>query len=813
MPREHKSRRDVLNAIRDLPSLKDLLSQHEGHFDHELDLEVSVYGRNYGGKKVGPYLRLLTYDPGEAVMTAGEWGGNTFFFVVNGVAEVYIKAPNEQDVKVAELAPGTQFGEMSVLAGVPRNATVKAGGGKPAQVLEIHRPALRLLRKLPKFGENLDNTYRNHGRDAGLEGLKLLGGLSADMMSELRNYCSFRVFGKNHVLFHEKEPIDRVYIIRVGWAQRTQSGMGGKEVKDFIGHGFCFGIEGVARDASWPYAVTLMGRTEVLEISITKLRQNFALQDTVLKLLSPHVPPSLGAFVNYKPAVHEAMLAAQERLIDTGLVDGTNLLVMDMDLCVRCGNCSLACHKIHGQSRLMRRGVHVTRLEAPRASAIQSALSPEVCMHCADPECLTGCPTGAIGRFDLGQVDIDPKTCIGCGDCATQCPYNAISMVPRRPKEAAKTDGGFKSKLQDFLRIKPDPIPPPADATEDLVAIKCNLCSDRTTMNPPGARTRAYSCEENCPTGALARIKPREYFTEVGQIEGLLLVDKAHAYGRNIHKSDGPKRLIHILGILLTVIATGATIFGLQRYGLGERIVGFLNMRWITGIAGLVGIAAVMTYPMRRQIYTKRAGPLRYWMLAHSYVGIIAGMLILLHGGSHSGGALTTALMVSYDLVIFTGILGIFIYFFAPRKLTRIEGSPLLLDDLKDRREELQKEIAEIRGQAAGPVQSIVNDKVLPRLVSFGYLLRQFMRREDLDQMVESAKAGFSQERAKLANEQDLRKLDRAIEAAATLRRIDALIYLHRSLKLWLPPHVASTALMLALMIVHIIQVVYYASR
>jgi hypothetical protein len=87
------------------------------------------------------------------------------------------------------------------------------------------------------------------------------------------------------------------------------------------------------------------------------------------------------------------------------------------------------------------------------------------------------------------------------------------------------------------------------------------------------------------------------------------------------------------------------------------------------------------------------------------------------------------------------------------------------------------------------------------------------MRREDLDQMVEAAKAGFSRERAKLANEKDLRKLDRAIEAAATLRRIDALIYLHRSLKLWLPPHVASTALMLALMIVHIIQVVYYASR
>jgi hypothetical protein len=64
-------------------------------------------------------------------------------------------------------------------------------------------------------------------------------------------------------------------------------------------------------------------------------------------------------------------------------------------------------------------------------------------------------------------------------------------MVPRRPKEAAKTNGGLKSKFQEFLRIKPDPIPAPVDATEDLVAIKCNLCSDRVTLNPPGASRRA----------------------------------------------------------------------------------------------------------------------------------------------------------------------------------------------------------------------------------------------------------------------------------------------------------------------------------
>jgi len=39
-------------------------------------------------------------------------------------------------------------------------------------------------------------------------------------------------------------------------------------------------------------------------------------------------------------------------------------------------------------------------------------------------------------------------------------------------------------------------------------------------------------------------------------------------------------------------------------------------------------------------------------MLAHSYLGVIAGLMLLLHGGSHSGGALTTALMLTFDLVI-----------------------------------------------------------------------------------------------------------------------------------------------------------------
>ena len=124
-------------------------------------------------------------------------------------------------------------------------------------------------------------------------------------------------------------------------------------------------------------------------------------------------------------------MASAEAEITTGVVDGANLLVMDMDLCVRCGNCSLACHKVHGQSRLLRRGI-TSRGRWRSAVSERSTCFRRRCACTARiPECLTGCPTGSIFRDPRGYVDIDPATCIGCFDCATQCPYDAISMVPR----------------------------------------------------------------------------------------------------------------------------------------------------------------------------------------------------------------------------------------------------------------------------------------------------------------------------------------------------------------------------------------------
>jgi len=605
--------------------------------------------------------------------------------------------------------------------------------------------------------------------------------------------------------------MDRLQIINQGWLRRSRKSGPDAEEEDFLGSGFCFGLGGVIKNLSWPYTVTVLGRTEVLELPITKLRQNIPLREALVSRLSKYEPPEFKSRVSKRSEVAARQLTSERRLIDTGLVDATNLLVMDMDLCVRCGNCSMACHQVHGQSRLVRRGIQVTRLESPRPSAIQSVLAPAVCMHCQAPECLTGCPTGAIGRFEAGQIDIEPRTCIGCGDCASQCPYNAITLIARKTAASA-VQNGFKQRLSNFLRLSLDALPPAVDATEDLVAVKCNLCSDRVGINPPGAKTQAYSCEENCPTGALARINPRHYFSEIEAIDGPLVLGSRQAAGRNIHRSDPGKRVSHLLGVMLTVILTALAIAGLREYGLGGRLVSFLNLRWITGLAGLAGIAVVMTYPVRRQVYKRRAGPLRYWLLSHTYAGVIAGVMILLHGGSNIGGPLTAALMISFDLVILTGLLGILLYVVVPRLLTKIEASPLLIDDLVRRQDELKKDLASVLASASPALRKVVEGRVVPRFLSFGFLIRQFVKREPLGLMISRATGEFKSALSQL-DEPDRAKLERAVESAATLRRVDALVYLHRSLKLWLPPHVVTTSVMLALMLVHIVQVTYYAAR
>ncbi len=85
------------------------------------------------------------------------------------------------------------------------------------------------------------------------------------------------------------------------------------------------------------------------------------------------------------------------------------------------------------------------------------------CMHCADPGCLAACPApGAIVQYTNGIVDVNPDQCIGCGLCATGCPFD----VPKFHETSGKM-------------------------------AKCTLCVDRVEVSLEPA------CIKACPTGCL----------------------------------------------------------------------------------------------------------------------------------------------------------------------------------------------------------------------------------------------------------------------------------------------------------------------
>ena len=90
--------------------------------------------------------RFQVFGPREAIITRGE-EGSSMFLILDGVVEVIGKTPEGPRVVLAKLAAGDCFGEMSLLTGEPRNATVRAAGD--VMTMEIRKEDF-----LPLIGGN-----------------------------------------------------------------------------------------------------------------------------------------------------------------------------------------------------------------------------------------------------------------------------------------------------------------------------------------------------------------------------------------------------------------------------------------------------------------------------------------------------------------------------------------------------------------------------------------------------------------------------------------------------------------------------------
>ena len=106
-------------------------------------------------------------------------------------------------------------------------------------------------------------------------------------------------------------------------------------------------------------------------------------------------------------------------------------LVFDLERCIGCQACTVACKVENGTEHgswirvEMQQGQNLDTASG-KFPEVNLTYQPVACMHCQQPPCVDACPVGAIYKRNDGVVILDSSLCNGCEACLSACPYGVI---------------------------------------------------------------------------------------------------------------------------------------------------------------------------------------------------------------------------------------------------------------------------------------------------------------------------------------------------------------------------------------------------
>ena len=401
------------------------------------------------------------------------------------------------------LQAGEIFGELAALTRTPRSATVVANGS--IFLLEIRWQGLRdLMRRTDALRAHIEQLYRENSLRFHLQETPLLSQLPPEQLEAVAAATVFETHGNfewqanfetpatvpsqdaitnEPLIVEEGSPADGILLIRSGFARLSHRYGHGHRTVAYLGKGQVFGLTEAIESFRTQQPTTLtnslraLGYVDVLRIPQSALEQHVfpAVSESLLKEVEKkhavqcsQAPSDLptSSLGNGQEKVKPDLL---EFLVERRFINGTQAMVIDLDRCTRCDDCVRACAATHDNNpRFIRHG--------HRHGAYMIA---NACMHCIDPVCMIGCPTGAIGRDnETGVLLLNDLTCIGCSTCANSCPYDNIRMAEiRDPSGAILLDEQTQQPIHK--------------------ATKCDLCTDLAG---------GPACQRACPHDALVRI-------------------------------------------------------------------------------------------------------------------------------------------------------------------------------------------------------------------------------------------------------------------------------------------------------------------
>lgn len=446
----------------------------------------------------GSFKRWL-HSPRYGEVSAARGAGGP----ASGPARIFLQdVPGVLDGgRTIRLGSGELFGELAALGRTPRTATIVADGG--AEMLELRWQGLRDIRKFSaEWRQLIDQRYRERSLLSHLRETPLFQALPEETLRLIADATRFESFGEfewQHAYQRTREASDRerlekepliakqgeppagLVLIRAGFARLSCRYNHGERTESYLGKGEAFGLAELCsgwRGQPMPLRQNLraLGYVDTLLIPAAVMEQHVFPRLPAAQLPTPAQtgPVSDTARPWQSGTTTNAFL---EFIVSHRFINGRATMLIDNDRCTRCDDCVRACAATHDNNpRFIRHG--------PESGGVMVA---SACLHCADPVCMIGCPTGAIHRDGVeGQVEINPDTCIGCSVCAQSCPYGTIQMVALRDE---------------------DGLPVIAEDTGAPIrrATKCDLCLDQ----PAGP-----ACVSACPHDALIR-------ADMGEIETL----------------------------------------------------------------------------------------------------------------------------------------------------------------------------------------------------------------------------------------------------------------------------------------------------
>lgn len=421
--------------------------------------------------------------PGDVIFARNDYT-NSLYSVLDGEVGIQINPANPAET--VRLRTGQFFGEMGLISGRRRTATVVAT--QPSLLLEVDRNTMvKLVRSVPDIKRVID-------RDAVVRQIKtyLAPNVEEEHLHQVLDTAEVIEFKPNDVLIQEGADDDCVYLLRKGSVTVSRRIAGKEIVLGYLPAGNYVGEMAFLTKQKRSATVRAAVAAEAIKIDSGAFR---ALLDHA---------PELRRQVEAKL---EVRLMEQQRaelggtqggliefLLRQGLGEATDVLLIDEALCVRCDNCEKACAETHHG---------VSRLNREAGPTFATLHVPTSCRHCEHPHCMKDCPADAIHRTSQGEVFIDDK-CIGCGNCERNCPYGVIQMaaVPAE-KPGLLSWLFFGSGSGPGEDKSPEAL---AKRTGGKHAVKCDMC--KGIEGGP-------SCVRACPTGAAIRVNPEEFIAVI----------------------------------------------------------------------------------------------------------------------------------------------------------------------------------------------------------------------------------------------------------------------------------------------------------